>query len=582
MSVKALSDEVLVLDGDMVPALTIARSLGRAGRTVVIASHEEKPIAGYSRHVRRKLTYPDPLSDEGGFLAWCEEIVGSRAFRLIIPVTERTAVPMQRLLGQPGGERIAIAPPDALAVALDKDKTMALASELGIPTPKTVLVEHVDQIPASLEKIDLPVVVKPMRSIGANDDDRKQLKVDYAFNQRQLEAKLEGFLRYGPVLLQAYVQGDGVGIEVIADRGEVLYAFQHARVHEVPLTGGGSSLRVSEALNPELLDAARKLLGELSWHGVAMVEFKLNRKDGSFSLMEINGRFWGSLPLAVAAGADFPKMLYELLTVGRVSPLPEARPGVYCRKLSSDMHWLELVLRRDGPPELVNFPGTSAVIKDWLRIFSPRHYFDVQQWRDPWPGFVDVSRTGHQYLKRFSSVMQDRTALRAQHRAWRRGNVSRLMNTADAVLFICYGNINRSAVAERYFLNPLPKEDLKVVSAGFHKEQGRPADPTMIGVAAAAGIDMRNWSSRHVTPEMVENSDIIFVMELEHIHRMVEEFPEAQDKIFLLGMASAETPASGEIADPYGKEVAEYSACLALITNNLRVLAAPLLAERQH
>jgi protein-tyrosine-phosphatase len=467
-------------------------------------------------------------------------------------------------------------------VALDKDRTLALAARLGVPAPKTFLVERVDQITASLDQVEPPVVLKPMRSIGESDVDRKQLRVDYAFNERQLTAKLEGFLRYGSVLLQEYVGGDGVGIEVIADHGELVYAFQHARVHEVPLTGGGSSLRVSEAVNPELLEAARKLLAELKWHGVAMVEFKLNRKDGSFSLMEINGRFWGSLPLAVAAGADFPKMLFELMTAGHISPPPPAKSGVYCRKLSSDMHWLELVLRRDGPRELVSFPSNLAVLKDWLRIFGPRHHFDVQQWTDPRPGFVDISRIGLQYLKRLNGVRLERAELRSQHRAWRSGGVAQRMKTAGSLLFICYGNINRSAVAERVWLNLLPHDGPHVVSAGFHSQQGRAADPTMVEVAAAAGIDMRNWSSHRVTPQMVEDSDIIFGMELVHVERMAEEFPASRGKTFLLGMASAESPTTGEIADPYGKDVAEYTACLAQIRKNLGVLAAPLLADNRH
>lgn len=582
MSVQPQIEAVLVLDGDMIPALTIARSLGRAGQAVVIASHEKEPLAGYSRYVHRTMTYPDPLSDESGYLAWCREIVDSRAFRIIIPVTERTVVPMQCLVERPGGERIAIAPPQALAVALDKDRTLALASSLGIPAPRTFLVERVDQIAESLEQLEPPVVLKPMRSIGVSDVDRKQLRVDYAFNQRQLTAKLEGFLRYGSVLLQEYVGGDGVGIEAIADHGEVVYAFQHARVHEVPLTGGGSSLRVSESVNAELLEAARKLLAELKWHGVAMVEFKLNRNDGSFSLMEINGRFWGSLPLAVAAGADFPKMLFELMTVGRVSPAPPARSGVYCRKLSSDMHWLELVLRRDGPRELVSFPSKLAVLKDWLRIFGPRHHFDVQQWTDPRPGFVDISRTGLQYLRRFKRVWLERATLRSQHRAWSSGEVAQRMKTAGSLLFICYGNINRSAVAERVWLDLLSHDGPSVLSAGFHTQQGRAADPTMVEVAEAAGIDMRNWSSQRVTRQMVEDSDIIFGMELVHIDRMAEEFPVSRGKTFLLGMASAESPGTGEIADPYGKDVAEYALCLALITKNLGVLTAPLLADKRH
>ena len=55
----------------------------------------------------------------------------------------------------------------------------------------------------------------------------------------------------------------------------------------------------------------------LRYTGVAMVEFKVNAKTGEFVLIEINGRFWGSLPLAVAAGANFPLWLYQMWVENR-------------------------------------------------------------------------------------------------------------------------------------------------------------------------------------------------------------------------------------------------------------------------
>jgi carbamoylphosphate synthase large subunit len=53
------------------------------------------------------------------------------------------------------------------------------------------------------------------------------------------------------------------------------------------------------------------LLKALKWHGVAMVEFRL-RPDGTPVFLEVNGRFWTSLALAVHAGADFPVLLAKL------------------------------------------------------------------------------------------------------------------------------------------------------------------------------------------------------------------------------------------------------------------------------
>ncbi len=553
---------VLVLDGDMTPALAVVRSLGRLGLQVDVASHTggHSAIASQSRYARCMLHHPDPLTHEAAFLAWCENIIDQDTYQLIVPVTERSVVPMQKLLNRAGGERIAIASPDALAIVLDKDKTLALAENLGIPAPKSVLIERMEDIAANLAILKLPLVIKPSRSIGADAAGRKQLSVEYAFSARELETKAERFLHYGPVLLQEYFAGEGVGIELIARHGEIEFAFQHLRLHEVPLTGGGSSLRMSVPIEPELLDASQKLMRALNWNGVAMVEFKWNPADRSYSLMEINGRFWGSLPLAIAAGADFPAMLYELLTTDSIAPRPAAKTGVYCRKLSSDLYWHEMVLRRDAPAKLVTFPNNGQILKDLLLTFLPKHHFDVQQWRDPKPGLIDIGRIFRSYVDRIQRLRSEKTLLKLQSAAWQDGEVGHQLKHANAILFVCYGNINRSALAEKYFLKVAHFLPVNALSAGFHEDAGRPADPTMVEIAAESGVDMKSCFSKRLDKAMLQQSDIIFVMELRHLQRIQNEFPEASSKTYLLG-AGLKSSGSIEISDPYGKERNDYAEC---------------------
>jgi len=559
---------ILVLDGDMTPALAVVRSLARLGLHVDVASPSPDAIASYSRHCRATLIYPDPLTHEPDFLAWFADVLNRDAYRLIIPVTERTVVPLQTLLDRPGGECVTIAPPEALAVALDKDRTLALAASLGIPAPRSQQIDDLAALDQASQNVSMPVVLKPARSIGADGAERRQLSVAYAFTPRELKDKAEHFLRYGPLLLQEYVGGIGVGIELIADRGEVVFAFQHQRLHEVPLTGGGSSLRKSVAVEPELLEASRKLMAALKWHGVAMVEFKWIPAERRLSLMEINGRFWGSLPLAIAAGADFPAMLYELYTLGKVNPRPPARQEIYCRKLSSDLYWHEMVLRRDGPPELVSFPSKVSMLRDALRVFSPRHHFDVQQWRDPKPGLVDLLRIWREQIDRVKRLLADKRERQLQRQAWQSGEVSRRLASAQHILFVCYGNINRSALAERCFKHLAPSSTaakVKVLSAGFHEEAGRPADPVMVDVARKVNVDLRDWGSRRIDAFMVQNSDIVFVMEQKHLKKMYQLFPDALGKTYLIN-AGPMIGNTMEIVDPYGQEKAVYETVCKQIT----------------
>lgn len=553
---------VLVLDGDQPSALAIVRSLGRRGVAVQVADDGAAPLAAHSRHARARHVYPDPLRDEAAFVDWLAAALQAQPFALVIPVTERTAVPLMRHRGRLPMARIALAPPEALEQVLDKSRTVALAERLGIPVPRSVAVASADEALRAAPALGYPLVVKPARSVGSAGGAHVQLTVSYAHDEVQLLRQVEQALRHGGVILQEYFRGDGVGVELIADRGRVAYAFQHRRLHEVPLTGGGSSLRISEAVTPALGEAAAALMAALGWHGVAMVEFKHDPARGAFRLMEINGRFWGSLPLAVAAGADFPALLHALLTTGDIGTPAPARPGVVCRHLARDLDWLEHVLRRAAPPGLVTLPSAGRVLRDTLSVFSPRHHFDVQSLADPKPGLVDLGRIARRQWQRVAGILARRWRLAAQRRAARAGGAAeRRLRGAREVLFLCYGNINRSALAQAVAQSRAaarPGGAPVFRSAGFHEAEDRPADPAMVHAAAQSGLDLGGSRSRRVTAQMVRDADLILAMELAHLERLEAMFPQARGKAFLLGARTAQTPGEAEIPDPYGQPPARY------------------------
>jgi len=539
---------VLVLDADQTATLAVVRSLGRRGVPVHVAAAVDDPLAACSRHARTRFRHPDPLTDEAGFIGWLRDRLGNGRYALVIPVTERTVVPLMRHRDALGPTPLALADTAALEQVLDKRRTFALAETLGIRVPRSVNVASLDELPAAAA-LGYPVVVKPARSFGADAVQRVQLTVAYARDAAELRRLAESALRYGPVILQEYFRGDGIGVELIAEHGEIRYAFQHRRLHEVPLTGGGSSLRVSEAPTPALLQASAALMRALGWHGVAMVEFKHDPATGDYRLMEINGRFWGSLPLAVAAGADFPAMLHALMTQGRVGDWPPAREGVLCRQLARDVDWLEHVLRRAAPPGLVTLPSGGQVLRDGLTVLLPRHHFDAQSWRDPWPGLVDLARIGRRQWQRVAGRWAERRRFARERHAARTEGRRRLAG-ARQVLFLCYGNINRSALAQVYAERRYAGR-CRFESAGFHAPGGRPADPTMVEVARSRDLDLGGWASHALSAEMVERADVILAMELAHLDRLRHDYPAAAGKSFLLAATSPDNGA--DVPDPYGQ-----------------------------
>ena len=178
-------------------------------------------------------------------------------------------------------------------------------------------------------------------------------------DETSLKSTVTDMLKITPVLLQTFFPGIGIGQEFLVSDGRLIDAFQHERIHE-PLGGGGSSYRKSVEVDERILDASRRLLSHLRWTGVAMVEYRWNSTTGDFVLMEINGRFWGSLPLAVAAGVDFPYRLYRLLLERPLSPARPYRRNLCCRNLTKDLQWFKE--RRRGTAN--NSSASSSLVAE--------------------------------------------------------------------------------------------------------------------------------------------------------------------------------------------------------------------------
>jgi len=117
-------------------------------------------------------------------------------------------------------------------------------------------------------------------------------------------------------------------------------------VREKPPGGGVSVVRESVACRGDMEPGALRLLEALEWTGPAMVEFRRDARDGSFRLMEINPRIWGSLQLAVDCGMDFPRMIFDLIVLGQRPRETWYRVGARSRWLMGDVDYLSIMLRR--------------------------------------------------------------------------------------------------------------------------------------------------------------------------------------------------------------------------------------------
>jgi predicted ATP-grasp superfamily ATP-dependent carboligase len=169
-------------------------------------------------------------------------------------------------------------------------------------------------------------------------------------------------------------EGQGIGVCLLLDRSHLVRAgFVHRRLREYPVTGGPSTLRESCNHEQAYTDAVR-LLQDLRFVGVAMVEFKNDTRTGKANLLEVNPRFWGSLALAVDAGVNFP-LLWTLMALGEdVAPVTSYRLGHRCR-------WLL-------PGDILHFihnPNRWQLEPSFFRFRASHQTYDIIDARDPLP-----------------------------------------------------------------------------------------------------------------------------------------------------------------------------------------------------
>jgi predicted ATP-grasp superfamily ATP-dependent carboligase len=386
---------VLITDSDNRSALAATRSLGKRGDVVITAGDRSSSLAAVSRYSSGFEPYPNPSNDPEGFVAAVAAAGARHRIDVILPMTEVTTVLLtQHQAALPGHCHLPFPPPETVARAADKAYVLQLAERVGVPIPRTVIVNEPRALDGVSGQITYPAVIKPARSRVRTAAGFVSTGVSYASSPEDLRERI-GNLRPEefPLLLQERIVGQGVGLFACYDNGCAIARFAHKRLREKPPSGGVSVLRESVSLDPLAVDYAHRLLTALNWRGVAMVEFKRDDRDGSLRLMEINGRFWGSLQLAIDAGVDFPALLVAM-AAGEAIPPPSYRVGVRSRWFWGDMDVLLMTLRRSRrtlnlPP---GHPGRLRTLWAFLHLWRRDQQDEVLRLDDLRPWLLETRR----------------------------------------------------------------------------------------------------------------------------------------------------------------------------------------------
>jgi len=591
---------ILITDAHELAGLGAVRSLGRAGHQVTAAwpAGLARPASGWSRRCAGHLRYPDPWHFQHPFRDWLRELLQRRAFDVILPITEASIVAMDALREEaPAGTILLLPDRAALRYTLSKYHATARALEAAVACPRTVFLDCETPFAQRLDavrELGFPVVIKTDNYLTASGIYRKG-RLRMAADAGSAAHILRDVERLPTrAIAQETIAGSGVGAFLLRHDGQVALRFAHRRLHEVPYTGGYSSLRAS-CHDPDVIGLGEKMLAAIDYEGVAMVEFR-RRSDGELFFLEINGRLWGSLALALHCGVDFPKAMLECPQPGRSArPADSYRDGVICRNVfpGETGHLLSILKAKPAPggPPAPGPPPPSKIkaLAEFAALsLNPWIRHDHFWWSDPLPGIVQagkmltavsgkvIERAGRWVARRKDQRMFEE--LRREHER-RKAQSAYFDPPPRRILFVCLGNICRSPFAAAYWNLRAEREPGLLplaASVGFIAQPGRPTPSRLVELAAEFGVDLGHHRSKPIDRAEVEAADAIFVMDHENYRDLLLRYPQARAKTLFLGLFAED--GAVEIEDPFMREAEQGRLCyrrLARALDGLRAVLSP-------
>jgi predicted ATP-grasp superfamily ATP-dependent carboligase len=349
-----VSRVLVVEDGASTTALAAVRALAKAGWYVGLAAPTARPLAGASRAVRQQHRIASP-ADLDGFAASVAEAVRAWRYDVLLGVGDAEVLALSARRDALGAA-VPYAADEVVRRAFDKAALTALARECGVGVPE-----------AAGPETPGPVVVKAALHWAPGEPALRRDTMRFP-SYEAARWRIEALRDAGAeAVVQQALPGDLTAyVTVRAADGTRLAEVQQRATRVWPAGAGNTARGVTVPVNRGLADACARLLDALGWVGLAQLEF-VDDADGVPRLVDLNGRCYGSLALAVKAGVNLPA-IWAASALGETAPAEPARTGVRYQRLEDD---LRRALRAPrGRTDVVTTVATAFVSTHG--VWSPR------------------------------------------------------------------------------------------------------------------------------------------------------------------------------------------------------------------
>jgi predicted ATP-grasp superfamily ATP-dependent carboligase len=323
---------VIATDAHERAMLAVIRALGAGGAELTATARSRVAPGMWSTAITSRRVIADPNISIAAFIGDLERLARAQHYDLLLPGTDASLLALSRnrerlepyvRLGMPG--------PEAVERALNRIDVSRAAGAVGLDPPEEFVCESTADALAAAESIGYPVLVKPIEVVIERDGAMQRAGAALVRDAGELETAA-GARR---CMVQRIIEGEVVSFSGVAGQDRLLgYAMaEYDRIW--PVGAGNACFCHSVKPSAELVASVERFMRELGWRGIFQLEL-IAEPGGRLRTIDFNPRPYGSLGLAVAAGAPLPQIWVDEI-LGIESERAVARPGVGYRWEDADL-----------------------------------------------------------------------------------------------------------------------------------------------------------------------------------------------------------------------------------------------------
>jgi predicted ATP-grasp superfamily ATP-dependent carboligase len=317
-------------------ALAAIREFGRRGWEVTAADCTRLSAGAHSRHVSRRLLWPNLTERPAEWLAACVAELKSHKVDLLFPTFEDTFLVSRFRDVLSRYTTVLVESYDKMMRVHHKMSLNALAREAGVDVPATWQPADEAELLRLRDDLPYPVVLKLPDTNNSRGlafcADAEQLTLAW---RRQVATF--GLAGGDLPMIQQKVEGDLIFTLFLGDAGRTVGSLLYEPLLMFP-DGGGTAFHRRSVRIPEVERLSARLIQALGWTGFVGFDYILEKGTGRPVLIDANPRTTPGLLTGQAAGVDFTGLIVSLVQGEHPPAQNEPRPGV--RTKLWFVHWL--------------------------------------------------------------------------------------------------------------------------------------------------------------------------------------------------------------------------------------------------